>query len=101
MLFDNLKEIDLELESKIKGYIKPSGQLDVFTIQEIRTMITKDYLHLNRIDDFRIYKESMYKVKLIIKAGLAIQVFEMITNEKSIKLKEIAINRSDLELLDQ
>lgn len=100
MLFDGLNQIDLELELKLKNYITPSGQVDVFTIQEIRTMITKDYLHLHRIDDFRIYKESMYKVKLILKSGLAIQALELITNEQSIKLKEISLKYSDVELLE-
>lgn len=100
-LFDNLLDIDAELEDKLNAYKKMNGPVDIYTIQEIRTMITKDYIHDHRIDDFRIYKESLYKIKLIIKLGIAVQVLEWQTNEKQIKLREAPLLKSDLELLGQ
>jgi hypothetical protein len=100
MLFDNLKSIDHELELKLPRYISEGGQVDVFTLQEIRSMIKKDYVHMKKIDDFRIYKESMYKIKLILKSGLAVQALEIITSDSKIMLKEIALKRSDIELLN-
>lgn len=100
-LFDHLIAIDRELEEKLQRYNSEKKQVDIFTIQEIRSMITKDYIHRNRIDDFRIYKESVYKIKLIIKHGIAVQVLEWRTNEKDTHLRETVIQRSDLELLKE
>lgn len=101
ILFDQLQVIDYELEKKLNWYRPENGQIDVFTIQEIRNMIRKDYLHSHIIDDFRVYKESMYKIKLIIKIGMAVQVLEWKTNENQLHLKEAPILKSDLDLLKQ
>lgn len=99
ILFDQLQSVDYELENKLKWYRPENGQIDVFTIQEIRTMIRKDYMHSKIIDDFRVYKESMYKIKLILKIGIAVQALEWRTNENQLRLKETPILKSDLEML--
>lgn len=98
-LFDLLTAIDEDLDKKLMRYTRKNAPVDVYMIHEIRSMMTKDYIHLKKIDDFRIYKESLYKIKLIIKLGVAVQVLEWKTNEKIMRLRETPILRSDLELL--
>lgn len=99
VLFDQLYQIDSEIEQKLRRYINANGEIDIFSLQEIRSMVLKDYIHQKLIDDFRIYKSSMYKVKVIIKSGLAVQALEMITNMPERHLVETTLDYNDLELL--
>lgn len=98
-LFDQLRDLDVELESRLNEYVSSIGTVDVYTIQEIREMLKKDYMSKHKIDDFKIYKESMYKIRLELRHGFAIQGLEWITNTKQPKLKEIFIDYGDSTLL--
>lgn len=88
ILFDYLRHVDLELENKLIPYISIDGDLDIFTIQEIRNMMKKEFILKHKIDEFKVYKDSMYKVIVVIRRGLAIQGLELITNDSRLKLKE-------------
>jgi len=100
-LFNKLMKIDHELEDKLEWYTNNSEPVDIYKIQEIRSMMTRDYIHDHRLDAFKIYKESMYSIKLILKLGIVVQVLEWRTNENQVTLRELPILKSDLELLGQ
>jgi hypothetical protein len=98
ILFDGLYKIDEEIERKLKKYVSNEGFIDVFSLQDIRTMIVKDYIHKHLLDDFRIYKTSMYKIKILLKSGLAVQALELTTNTKEMKLVELPLKNEDIEI---
>ncbi len=96
-IFNRIHRIDIELEKEIKDFILPSGELNIFTIQEIRSMITNKFLDVHKIDEFKIYKESMYKISLVLRLGLAVQTLELITNDSSFRLTETSIAYSNID----
>ncbi|MBN2795056.1 MAG: hypothetical protein JXR88_06600 [Clostridia bacterium] len=98
ILFDGLYKIDHEIEDKLKQYVSHDGFIDVFTLQDIRTMMIRDYIHKHLLDDFRVYKTSMYKLKIILKSGLAVQSLEVVTNKPEMKLVEMPLRSEDLEV---
>lgn len=98
ILFDGLYKIDEEIERKLKKYVSNEGFIDVFSLQDIRTMIVKDYIHKHLLDDFRIYKTSMYKIKILLKSGLAVQALELTTNTKEMKLVELPLKNEDIDI---
>lgn len=98
VLFDYLRMLDFELEKKLISYISPDGDVDVFVVREIRDMLKDDYVKKHRIDEFKVYKESMYKIVVIIRRGLATQGLELITNDHRLKLKETFIAYSKIKL---
>lgn len=97
VLFDYLRCIDLEVERKIQPYIIENNQVDVFTIQEIRKMLKKEFINKHLIDDFKIYKEDMYKIRLMLRRGLAVQDLELLTSSNSLQLIETSMEYSNIE----
>ncbi|MBI9012311.1 MAG: hypothetical protein JEZ08_08805 [Clostridiales bacterium] len=97
LLFDHLRSLDFEIERRIQPYIVNNRQVDVFTIQEIRTMIRNEFINKHLIDDFKIYKDDMYKVKVMLRRGLAVQGLEMITSGKRLQLIETSMEYSNIE----
>ncbi len=97
LLFDHLRSLDFEIERRIQPYIVNNRQVDVFTIQEIRTMIRSEFINKHLIDDFKIYKDDMYKVKVMLRRGLAVQDLEMITSGKRLQLIETSMEYSNIE----
>jgi len=96
-LFDHLRSLDLEIERRIQPYIVNNRQVDVFTIQEIRLMIRNEFINKHLIDDFKVYKDDMYKVKVMLRRGLAVQDLEMVTSGKRLRLIETSMEYSNIE----
>jgi len=97
VLFDYLRCIDLEVERKIQPYIMNNNQIDVFTIQEIRNMLKKEFINKHLIDDFKIYKEDMYKIRLMLRRGLAVQDLELVTSSNNLQFVEKSMEYSNIE----
>lgn len=98
VLFEYLRALDFELERKLISYISIDGDVDVFVVQEIRNMFKNDYIKKHKLDEFKIYKESMYKLVVIIRRGLATQGLELVTNNHRLKLEETFIAYSKIKL---
>jgi len=97
LLFNQLRSLDLEIERKILPYIVNNNQVDVFTIQEIRQMIKNEFKNKHLIDDFKVYKEDMYKIRVLLKRGLAVQDLEMVTSSNNLQLIETSMEYSHIE----
>lgn len=91
LLFEYLRTVDIELERCLQPYILMDRQVDIFTIQEIRKMIRHEFVNKHLIDEFKIYKEDMYKVCLMLRRGPAVQGLEMITSHSRLELKETSM----------
>lgn len=96
-LFEYLRSIDMELEKSLQSFIVENGQVDIFTVQEIRNMIKNDFINKHLIDEFKIYKEDMYKLHVSLRRGLAIQGLEMVTSGNHLKLIETSMSYSNIE----
>lgn len=96
-LFEQLRALDSDLERRIRPFILNNGEVNVFTVQEIRNMMMKDYLNKHLIDEFKVYKEDMYKLQVILRRGMAVQVLEMITSNEKKKLIETSMVYSNIE----
>jgi len=95
--FDQLRDLDRELERRIQPYILSNGEVDIFTVQEIRNMVVKDFLNKHLIDEFKIYKSDMYKLHVVLRRGMAVQGLEMITSGEHRKLIETSMVYSNIE----
>lgn len=96
-MFEYLRSIDIELERRLQPYVKDSEQVDVFTVQEIRNMIKHEFINKHLIDEFKVYKEDMYKLHVMLRRGLAVQGLEMVTSGKHFKLIETSMEYSNIE----
>ncbi len=96
-LFDHLRELDGEIERRIEPYVINNRQVDVFTVQEIRKMIMNEFMNKHLIDEFKVYKEDMYKVHVMLRRGLAVQGLDMITSGNRLKLVETSMIYSNIE----
>jgi hypothetical protein len=97
LLFEYLRTLDGELERRMQPYIISNRQVDIFTIQEIRNMIKNEFINKHLIDEFKVYKEDMYKVHVMLRRGLAVQGLEMVTSGNSLKLIETSMAYSNIE----
>lgn len=97
LLFIQLRSLDSEIEKKIRPYVVKNNQVDVFTIQEIRQMIKNEFENKHLIDDFMVYKEDMYKIRVMLKRGLAVQDLEMVTTSNKLQLIETSMAYSHIE----
>lgn len=97
LLFEYLRTLDGELERRMQPYIISNRQVDIFTIQEIRQMIKNEFMNKHLIDEFKVYKEDMYKVHVMLRRGLAVQGLEMVTSGNRLKLIETSMAYSNIE----
>lgn len=97
MIFDRIHMIDLELEKELKQFILNCEDINVFTINEMRDLVNKKFLIKHKIDDFKIYKESAYKIRVMLRLGLAVQKLEMLTNGAPTRLEEISLEYSNID----
>jgi len=97
ILFEQLRLMDRDLERKIIPFVPENHQVDVFTIQEIRNMIRREFVSKHLIDEFRVYKEDMYKVHVMLRRGLAVQGLELITTNHRLQLIETSMAYSNIE----
>lgn len=95
-IFEKIYRVDTEIENELMNYINGKENLDIYTIQEIRTMLTNKFVKSHKLDEFKIYKESMYKVSVILRLGLAVQKLEIITNSARLKLEEVSLEYSNI-----
>ncbi|MCH4890762.1 hypothetical protein EZV73_24500 [Acidaminobacter sp. JC074] len=97
ILFEYLRLMDSELEKKIIPFIDENHQVDIFTVQEIRNMLKKEFINKHLIDEFKVYKEDMYKVHVMVRRGLAVQGLELVTTNSRLHLVETSMAYSNIE----
>jgi len=91
-----------EMRGELKFEIEKNRKIDMFMINNIRTMINDKFLDIKKIDEFKIYRLEASKLRLVYKSKRAIQKLDIYIDSKHITVKEVSLYYIDdpVELFD-
>ncbi len=56
LAFDRIQRINMRIEKKILNMLKKTNDLNIFFINDLRNMISNEFVKSHLIDEFEIYK---------------------------------------------
>lgn len=72
-----VNQMNKEIE-KLLSALKPmGGQLDVFSVNEIRQLFKERLLDEHRVDDFKLYKKDKRHIEMTYRKHMLIQTLEI------------------------
>lgn len=91
-----------EMRGELKSEIAKNRKIDMFMINNLRTLINEQFLAIEKIDEFKIYRLEASKLRLIYKRNRAIQKLDIYIDSENITVKEVSLEYIDdpVELFD-
>lgn len=91
-----------EMRKELKVLIERDRKIDMFMINNLRTMLNEKFLTMKKIDEFKIYRLENSKLRLVYKSKRAIQKIDIYIDDQNISVKEISLDYIDdpVELFD-
>lgn len=91
-----------EMSTELKVIIEMNRKIDMFMINDLRTMLNEKFLNIKKIDEFKIYRLENSKLRLVYKTKRAIQKIDIYIDDENISVKEVSLDYIDdpVELFD-
>ncbi len=91
-----------EMRIELENEIKKNRVIDMFMINNLRSMLNMNFLDTSKIDEFKIYRLEASKLRLVYKNKRAIQKLDIYIDADNISVKEVSLDYIDdpVELFD-
>lgn len=95
LAFDRMQRINLRIEKKILGMLKRTNDLNIFFINDLRSMISNEFVKSHLIDDFELYKIDDSRLHMKFTKERAEQELEIYLVKEHFDLREVSLTYDD------
>lgn len=88
--YNRLQKVNRLLEMRLMGTLGGVGDVSVFLVRDIRTMLDEEFVKSRLIDSFELYRVDAHNLHMKLRKEEAEQEFEIHVEKNRFTMREVA-----------